>query len=227
MRPSSSDHPEARSRKSSMTDASFSSDRQSTAPTTFFFSRGSDAPKISGGQQSTDPVSSLQDTLEEATRRSKQTTPRSLDGQQQRGPSRRRSTIKPTSAERTRRRSSAVDQESTQEAIERPSTPSPLPSQNVSLPSSPKSARSIRSAPKSDDDIISDDAVSQAIASSEDDDEEAQPPRVQDSQPELIMPSIKMPSRRPFTGRGKRLGRFKILVAGHKGEMAAFIWCCC
>lgn len=33
------------------------------------------------------------------------------------------------------------------------------------------------------------------------------------------MPSITMPSRRPFTDRGKRLGRFKILVAGRKGML--------
>lgn len=54
------------------------------------------------------------------------------------------------------------------------------------------------------------------IASSEDEEEMAA--RVQDSQPELIMPSIKMPSRRPFTERGKGLGRFKVMVAGRKGR---------
>jgi hypothetical protein len=31
------------------------------------------------------------------------------------------------------------------------------------------------------------------------------------------MPSIRMPSRRPFTQRGKQLGRFKVMVAGRKG----------
>jgi hypothetical protein len=98
-------------------------------------------------------------------------------------------------------------------------TPSPLPSQ-PSLPNSPKSISS-RSIQKSDDEHISDGASSQAIASSEEGEEdgEAEPSAlVQDSQPELIMPSIKMPSRRPFTERGQRLGRFKILVAGRKGK---------
>ncbi|KAJ5238712.1 hypothetical protein N7468_003331 [Penicillium chermesinum] len=35
---------------------------------------------------------------------------------------------------------------------------------------------------------------------------------------QLIMPSIKMPSRRPFTERGKAMGRFKILLAGAPGS---------
>jgi hypothetical protein len=39
-----------------------------------------------------------------------------------------------------------------------------------------------------------------------------------DSVPQLIMPSIKMPSRRPFTENGKGIGRFKVLVAGATGE---------
>ncbi|KAK4123647.1 hypothetical protein N657DRAFT_690358 [Parathielavia appendiculata] len=37
------------------------------------------------------------------------------------------------------------------------------------------------------------------------------------SAPQLIMPSIKMPSRRPFTDVGKRMGRLKVLVAGDSG----------
>jgi hypothetical protein len=223
MRPTHpSDHFETRPRKLSSADPStLPSDRQNTTPTTFFLSRGPDNPQTSSEQHDPsqgpmDPVSSLQETIEEAGRRSKQATPRTLDSQQ-RNSSRRRSTIKPGSAERPRRRSSVAVQDSTQEPIDRVITPSPIPSQNVSLPSSPKSVSS-RSVQKSDEGLISDDAASQAIASSEDDDED-QPAAVQDSQPELIMPSINMPSRRPFTARGKRIGRFKIMVAGHKGEI--------
>ncbi|KAL1868659.1 hypothetical protein VTK73DRAFT_3575 [Phialemonium thermophilum] len=37
------------------------------------------------------------------------------------------------------------------------------------------------------------------------------------SVPQLIMPSIKMPSRRPFTDAGKALGRLKMLIAGDSG----------
>ncbi|KAK7749259.1 hypothetical protein SLS62_008228 [Diatrype stigma] len=35
--------------------------------------------------------------------------------------------------------------------------------------------------------------------------------------PQLIMPSIRMPSRRPFTTTGKNMGRLKVLVAGDAG----------
>jgi GTP-binding protein EngB required for normal cell division len=37
------------------------------------------------------------------------------------------------------------------------------------------------------------------------------------SPPQLVMPSIKMPSRRPFTEDGKRMGRLKVLIAGDSG----------
>lgn len=35
--------------------------------------------------------------------------------------------------------------------------------------------------------------------------------------PQLVMPSIQMPSRRPFTEVGKSIGRLKVLVAGDSG----------
>ncbi|CCX12258.1 Similar to Septin-7; acc. no. Q6GLZ5 [Pyronema omphalodes CBS 100304] len=35
--------------------------------------------------------------------------------------------------------------------------------------------------------------------------------------PQLIMPQIIMPSRRPFTDKGKRIGKLKILIAGDSG----------
>ncbi|KAL8349639.1 hypothetical protein RB598_005151 [Gaeumannomyces tritici] len=37
------------------------------------------------------------------------------------------------------------------------------------------------------------------------------------SSPQLVMPSIKMPSRRPFSPEGKAIGRLKILIAGESG----------
>lgn len=85
--------------------------------------------------------------------------------------------------------------------------------QGLSLPSSPKST-STRSFKPSDDDSM-DEAASQAIVSSEE--EEYSTTEVQDSAPQLIMPSIKMPSRRPFTERGKVMGHIKILIAGDTG----------
>ena len=83
-----------------------------------------------------------------------------------------------------------------------------------SLPSSSKST-SHRSFRPSDDESL-DEAASQAIASSSEDEDDPLPD-IQDSAPQLIMPSIKMPSRRPFTDRGKAMGRLKILIAGDSG----------
>ncbi|KAK4180053.1 hypothetical protein QBC36DRAFT_375445 [Triangularia setosa] len=37
------------------------------------------------------------------------------------------------------------------------------------------------------------------------------------SAPQLIMPSIRMPSRRPFTEEGRQMGRLKVLIAGDSG----------
>lgn len=42
-------------------------------------------------------------------------------------------------------------------------------------------------------------------------------PGMLDSAPQLVMPSLNMPSRRPFTETGKNLGRLKILLAGNSG----------
>ncbi|KAK7634656.1 hypothetical protein IWX47DRAFT_782314 [Phyllosticta citricarpa] len=86
------------------------------------------------------------------------------------------------------------------------------------LPSTPKSV-SLRSLRLSDDDSQADEAASQALASSEDEDDEGtQEQEDGDSIPQLVMPSIQMPTRRPFTDRGKSLGKLKVLVAGGAGK---------
>ena len=82
-----------------------------------------------------------------------------------------------------------------------------------SLPSSPKSM-SNRSYRHSDEESM--DENSQAIVSSEDEVELSQ--EIRDSAPQLIMPSIKMPSRRPFTDRGKQIGRLKVMIVGDSGQ---------
>jgi len=84
-----------------------------------------------------------------------------------------------------------------------------------SLPSSPKST-SNRSFRHSDEEST-DEGASQAMVSSEEDDVEPQS-EITDSVPQLVMPSIKMPSRRPFTERGKGMGRLKVLIAGDSGK---------
>ena len=81
-----------------------------------------------------------------------------------------------------------------------------------SVSSSPKSI-STRSLRPSDEDSM-DEGGSQAVISSSDEDGHLP---IEDSAPQLIMPSIKMPSRRPFTDRGKMVGRLKILLAGNTG----------
>lgn len=43
-------------------------------------------------------------------------------------------------------------------------------------------------------------------------------PEETNSNVQLVMPSIKMPSRRPFTEKGKRMGRLKVLLAGNSGR---------
>ncbi|KAL8919251.1 MAG: hypothetical protein Q9172_005068 [Xanthocarpia lactea] len=84
-----------------------------------------------------------------------------------------------------------------------------------SLPSSPKSTSSLSYRPSDQDSVY--DGASQAIASSEDEADIAQTNLLPDGAPQLVMPSIQMPSRRPFTERGKRMGRLKILLAGDSG----------
>lgn len=146
---------------------------------------------------------------------------------------RRRSTLKPRPRPQTRDSSrESIEQFSASTGYSSPSQPSqenhspPSMSQSLaslsfssqaplsSIPSSPKST-SNRSFRHSDEESM-DDGGSQAIASSEDDDAELRS-SIQDSAPQLIMPSIKMPSRRPFTERGKGMGRLKVMIAGDSG----------
>lgn len=103
--------------------------------------------------------------------------------------------------------------------LSRPLTPLNLNFSNLddpsSLPSSPKSLSSHSLKPL-DDISITDEQSSQAVVSDEEDQNVPEPGT--DSMPQLIMPSLRMPSRRPFTERGKAMGRLKLLVAGASGE---------
>ncbi|KAL4959874.1 uncharacterized protein BDV14DRAFT_193406 [Aspergillus stella-maris] len=87
-----------------------------------------------------------------------------------------------------------------------------------SLPSSPKSMTN-QSTRHLDDISITDEICSQAVGSAEEDDD-SRPTLNQssDTMSQLIMPSIAMPSRRPFTDKGKALGRVKVLLAGATGS---------
>jgi hypothetical protein len=104
--------------------------------------------------------------------------------------------------------------------LSQPLTPLRLesPMTTSAMPSTPKSV-SMRSFRLSDEESALDDSASQAIMSSgeEDDEEKAENEEVSNSFPELVMPSIQMPRRRPFTATGKNMGRLKVLVAGQAG----------
>lgn len=59
---------------------------------------------------------------------------------------------------------------------------------------------------------------SQAILSSGDEEVVPSPTSVPpDSSSQFVMPSITMPTRQPFTEKGKNMGRLKIMVAGDSG----------
>ncbi|KAB8296934.1 hypothetical protein EYC80_002342 [Monilinia laxa] len=69
----------------------------------------------------------------------------------------------------------------------------------------------------SDTESFNDDIASQAIVSGEEDEQDVPAMMASGSAPQLVMPSIKMPSRRPFTEKGKNMGRLKVLIAGDSG----------
>ncbi|CAI6335744.1 unnamed protein product [Periconia digitata] len=94
-----------------------------------------------------------------------------------------------------------------------PDSCSPVPTSVMS--STPRST-SVQSLKLSDEEPGSDDVASQAVASSEEDEDDVMPDSL-DSFPQLVMPSIQMPSRRPFTDKGKAMGKLKLLVAGEAG----------
>lgn len=130
---------------------------------------------------------------------------------------RRRSTLKPSEALGYARFNSSF-QPSADDAPSRPLTPFNLSIQSdSSLPSSPKSSNpSLR---QLDGGSIADDLSNQTAVSEEEEKDGLQTASVRgpDGTSQLIMPSIRMPSRRPFTERGKSLGRLKVLLAGAPG----------
>lgn len=96
--------------------------------------------------------------------------------------------------------------------MSQPLTPLKLsPQPESAFTSTPRSA-SLKSFRLSDEDSITDETHSQALLSSNGDDE-VQVERT----PQLVMPSLAMPTRRPFTERGRQIGRSKIMVLGPKG----------
>ncbi|KAK3067537.1 hypothetical protein LTR53_015544 [Teratosphaeriaceae sp. CCFEE 6253] len=93
------------------------------------------------------------------------------------------------------------------------------PQPESGMPSTPRTG-SPKSFRLSDEEgSVVDDASSQAVQSSngEEDEEVPADDSREGSMPQLVMPSIAVPSRRPFTDRGKRVGRLKVMVVGQRG----------
>ncbi|KAK3682736.1 hypothetical protein B0T22DRAFT_414152, partial [Podospora appendiculata] len=113
--------------------------------------------------------------------------------------------------------------------MSRPATPTYKPSSAAfepSLPATPSlmgasrpaSAMSSISSRRNSLSGMSDDMVSHAPSLDGETDKEPLSSMMDSgSAPQLIMPSIKMPSRRPFTEDGKSMGRLKVLIAGDSG----------
>ncbi|KAI8937835.1 hypothetical protein NX059_005528 [Plenodomus lindquistii] len=94
--------------------------------------------------------------------------------------------------------------------------PSPMP---ASVMSTPRSV-SMQSLKLSDEESMVDEVTSQAIVSSGDEDEDEHVETQQGASgsfPQLVMPSIQMPRRRPFTTKGKAMGKLRVMVAGQSG----------
>jgi len=93
----------------------------------------------------------------------------------------------------------------------------PLMSGNLGsgLASTPTSI-SLHSMADSDDEAVVDDAAQSDTEGPIRAQEPVDPPGP--SAPQLIMPSLTIPKRRPFTDKGRQMGRFKILIAGREGK---------
>lgn len=94
-------------------------------------------------------------------------------------------------------------------------TPSRLPT--PAFPSTPTSV-SLHSLKLSDEESTLDEVSSQVVTSSGEEEDAVEPQQsALSSFPQLVMPSIQMPTRKPFTTKGKQMGKIKILVAGQAG----------
>ncbi|KAH9868571.1 hypothetical protein J1614_007643, partial [Plenodomus biglobosus] len=228
-----------RSRKSSVDHAAAPS---SHVPTTFVMKRVEDLESMATSQsvnskgkqrESAFGVQSLADTLEAAFGEESATEAvkggESSDSKQ---PAEARSrtgahTSSPDSAKATESPKASPSKKSTRQlsshaapipfVLPKVDAPSPMPMSNVSSP--PRSV-SMQSLKLSDEDSMVDEVASQAIASSGDEDEDEHVDTQQGASasfPQLVMPSIQMPRRRPFTTKGKAMGKLKLLVAGRSG----------
>ncbi|PLB43118.1 hypothetical protein P170DRAFT_72241 [Aspergillus steynii IBT 23096] len=230
MRPPVPDLAPPRSRKSPSPDQRWI-DPRSAVPATFFLARSHQHPgesppdELGPAGDSMYGVQSLDETVQHANLAASrwesdhaQTISDPLSPGPDEPSARRKSTITPFDSLHLDHLGPSLP--SSNPTSPRPLTPLNLdvPDDPASLPSSPKSI-SNQSMRHLDEISITDDLSSQAMASGEED-EDLRPPSSSgpDSTSQLIMPSIRMPSRRPFTDHGKTMGRLKVLVAGPPGS---------
>ena len=208
-----------RSRKSSLAEPIALPSPRSASPVTFFLRRGSRGNESSSSMgvipgQGASSLHTTAGTVDNPTRSALTATARNETDEAVQS-QRRRSTLK--AKETTVSPGSPSTKVHAQSSQQEPLTPLLVPSDNSSLSSSPKST-STRSLRPLESEYASRSTGNQAILSSGDEGAELEPSlQLAEETPQLIMPSIKIPSRRPFTERGKRIGNFKILVAGSKG----------
>jgi hypothetical protein len=227
-----------RSRKSSVGHAPVASN----VPTAFFIRSEEELDKsvgapaspqtVGGSRDSTFGVQSLADTLEAAfgvestatdkrtgsdrnTQYHKKSASRSGSHSSDTSAVQRPNKHKPSPTRKLRRKLSS-HASSTPLTPLNVDAPSPVPTSGI--PSTP-SAISLQSLKLSDEDSAMDESASQAIASSGEEDgaELTAQPDPMGSFPQLVMPSIQMPSRRPFTTKGKAMGKLRVMVAGETG----------
>lgn len=209
-------------------------DPRITTPATFFLSRSPNASDQEPGSLSDDyddqkesmyGVQSLGDTLSRSEMAASSpcrlptdgwpasSSPLQPDDLEESPNSQRRPTLKPFSFDVQ----GASQRQTTSDTSSRPLTPF-NPDEPSSLPSSPKSISNHSLRPL-DDVSITDEINSQVFGSGDEEERpRASPHWGHAGASQLIMPSLKMPSRRPFTERGKAMGRFKVLLAGEPGE---------
>ncbi|KAF2192434.1 hypothetical protein K469DRAFT_653927 [Zopfia rhizophila CBS 207.26] len=230
-----------RSRKSSVAEhPAAHSGPSSHVPTTFFLRTEEEMEKSLTQSQSTEPASrqrestygvqSLADTLDtafgqESGREDKKLQTTSEMEKEEHGSSKLAPNGSPRASERKLESSKLSPMRkhgrtASSHAVSAPLTPlninteSPIP--NSTIPSTPKSV-SLQSLKLSDEESGMDEVASQAITSSGEEEEEDTQPEDSGTFPQLVMPSIQMPTRRPFTTKGKAMGRLKVLIAGKAG----------
>lgn len=195
---------------------------------------GRERRSISGGgglQDSEYGVQSLEEALgqafpaeeEEAT--GEDTIAKLLRGQKRKATT-TATADKTTTQPSSRNQSPQLPHLSTPQSTRLPPLSQPLTPLQLESPfqfSTPKSG-SFRSLRLSDEEESVTDSGSQAITSGGEEDDEVYQEGddgfdMSGAAPELVMPSLSMPSRRPFTARGKGMGRVKVLLAGPSGNV--------